>query len=336
MATMQEIANAAGVSKSTASRTLREDPTLSITEATRDKIFSAARAAGYQIRKDRMLSELRTIAVIHKDTHFINQLDNAFYFSLRYGIEKTCLAEKVHCGFYPESFVAQIPLQQLDGVILMGNFEQAQQLALLAPLCKKVPGVFIGKINYLQEDTDWITYDVRRCVEKALDHFCGKGLCQLLYIGGRDVPGTPPEYSKLYQFRSYLSAHPQLRCVDMIEGEHGTESGYRMAKAWFEKHPITAETGPDAIFVSNDPIAFGVLRALNELGIQIPQRVSVISINGDGPGAETAPPLTTVDIHTMDMGVEAVHCLMETMAGERKVPKKVMFSPVLRVRGSSR
>ena len=53
MATLVDIAQAAGVSKATVSRALREDPTLAITEETRERILGAAKALGYRLRKRR-------------------------------------------------------------------------------------------------------------------------------------------------------------------------------------------------------------------------------------------------------------------------------------------
>lgn len=333
MTTLNDIAKEVGVAKSTVSRALRDDPTLSLTESTRKKIFETADRLGYKINKNKSLAFPKTIAIIHKDSHFLNQLDNGYYFSLRYSIEKTCLSEHVECRFYPESFLEQIAVAQLNGAILMGNFAKDRLEKIYAHLQKKVPCVFIGKFNCLQDEIDWITHDTKRCVDLAIAYFCEKKLYRILYVGGRDVAGTPADYNKLFHFKRCLDEHPELTCVDVIEGEHGTESGYRMTLNWFKNHDSSSV---DAIFVSNDPIAFGSLRALNEMGISVPGNISVLGVNGDGPGAETTPPLSTVDIHTMRMGEEAVHCLIDRMNRRHDIPKKVMFSPTLVLRNSTR
>ena len=330
MATLLDIARKAGVTKSTVSRALREDPTLSISEETREKINRAAKELGYKVKKEKMLSGGLTIAVVNKDTHFLNQIDNAYYFSVRYGIEKACLAEGVSCSFIPYSFLKQLP-SHLDGIIIMGNFEKAQVEEIISA-SHDIPLAFIGKINYEPQRMDWITYDVKICVYTAMQHLADMGLKSVLYLGGVDVLGTPEDYQKLFHFKNYLKNNPALTCMDIIEGEHGAESGYCMMKSWLQK----ADTLPQAVFVSNDPIAFGVLRALAEEEIAVPSEISVISINGDGPGESTAPPLTTVDIHTDIMGEEAVHCLLERIRKERKITKKVLFTPALVCRSSTR
>lgn len=330
MATLLDIANAVGVAKSTVSRALREDPTLSIAEETKKKIFSAAQVLGYKVKKEKLLSSRFSIVVVHKDTHFLNQMDNAYYFSVRYGIEKICLAENIQCTFLPISFLRQMP-SQLDGAIVMGNFEKNQMEEIIA-VARGIPLTFIGKINYMPHDMDWVSYDVKSSVDTAMQYLLDTGHQRIMYIGGYDVPGTPEQYHKLSYFRQFLSEHPELSCPGVIEGEHGAGSGYQMMHTWLQSH----STLPQALFVSNDPIAFGVLRALTEHDISVPSEISVISINADGPGAATAPPLTTIDIHTEQMGREAVICLLERLYKQRSITKKVLYTPKLVLRNSVR
>ncbi len=328
MTTMLDIANAVGVAKSTVSRALREDPTLSIGEETRRKIFSVAKEMGYKIKKEKLLSGGQSIVVVHKDTHFLNQLDNSYYFSVRYGIESACLALGLQCSFLPYSFLHNMPLH-IDGVIVMGNFER-EQMEKIERAARHLPMSFIGKINHLPHRIDWITYDVKACVDIALSHLVETKHKSVLYVGGHDVPGTPKEYQKIYHFRQFLESNAALTCMDVLEGEHGAESGYQMMHTWLQGNPAL----PDAVFVSNDPIAFGVLRALAEKDIPIPAQISVIGINGDGPGASCAPPLTTVNIHTAAMGEEAVYCLCDQLSKKRSLIKKISFAPDLNERNS--
>ena len=95
VATLLDIAEKAGVAKSTVSRALREDPTLSITEETKEKIFSVAEELQYKMKQEKKLKRCRNIAIVHKDTHFMNQIDNAFYFSIRSAVEETCYQKNI-------------------------------------------------------------------------------------------------------------------------------------------------------------------------------------------------------------------------------------------------
>lgn len=60
--------------------------------------------------------------------------------------------------------------------------------------------------------------------------------------------------------RSFLLHWVTMHFVDSMVGEHGVESGYQMMRQWLEE----AQVMPDAFFVSNDPIAIGAMKALNE------------------------------------------------------------------------
>ena len=119
VATLLDIAEKAGVAKSTVSRALREDPTLSITEETKEKIFSVAEELQYKMKQEKKLKRCRNIAIVHKDTHFMNQIDNAFYFSIRSAVEETCYQKNIGFTFVPYSFLDSFD-RQIDGALLWG------------------------------------------------------------------------------------------------------------------------------------------------------------------------------------------------------------------------
>ena len=105
MATLLDIATMAGVSKSTVSRALREDPSLDIGDETRKKIFEIAEKLDYKVKKEKLLTERPTFVIIHKDTHFINQINNAYYFTVRTGIEEICYKNNIQFVFMPIGFL---------------------------------------------------------------------------------------------------------------------------------------------------------------------------------------------------------------------------------------
>lgn len=329
MATLLDIAQEAGVAKSTVSRVLRQDPTLSTSDETRAKIFAAAETLGYQIKQEKMLNQTTTnIIVVHKDTHFMNQIDNAFYFSVRSGIEEICYRKKYKFSFTPFQFIHDTE-EKADGMLVVGNFEKAQVDEILR--CIKTPNiVFVGKVNYYPEKMDWITYSIKSCVTQSMDYLRERGQRRIAYLGGFDNPDTPEDFSKYAYFEKYMRDYPEMDFVDSFVGEHGVESGYRMMQQWISQKRAM----PDAFFVSNDPIAIGAMKALNERGIGVPDQVSLIAINGDSSGAFAFPALTSVDVHTYEMGKEAVEVLGERLERKRKLPKKVEFYPVLIERGS--
>lgn len=325
MATLLEIAQAANVSKTTVSRALRCDPTLSITSETRAKILDAAKNLGYTVKEERRIHKNRTIAVIHKDDHFETRWNNSFYFSMRYGIEQVCFENNIRCLFYPIRYMEQVP-KDVDGAVMMGNFSPENQKRIRDFFKKSVPMVFLGRVCFDPDRMDWVTYDVEQGVQLAVERLIQAGRTQILYLGGINLQGPDEHTHKLLYFNHTLQKHPEVACIGVVEGEHGSDSGYELMKTWLDEH---TENRPDGIFVTNDPIAFGALRALAEHGISVPGQISVVALNGDEPGANTIPPLTSVNVYTEEMGKEAVRCLLERWKGLRAVSKKIQYNPTL-------
>lgn len=319
MVTLSDVAQRAGVSKATASRTLNGDPSLAILDTTREKIWKAAGELGYQNKRLRQAENCYQIAIIHKETHYQSRADNSYYFSIRYGIESTCHSERVKFTFLPNTMLHELP-GGLDGAIINGNYGKEQMDAICRALAG-IPSVVVAGMNLAAEVTDTITFDVRESVEIALDHLKEKGCRTLLYVGGWDMKGTRDWQKKLFHYRAYLANSPGLKGLGEIEGDFGSESGYQMMNGWLAAgKPI-----PDAVFASHDPIAVGALRALAEHGVSVPERTRVVGVNGDDIGSLTLPTLTTVNVFTEDMGREAVMTLLDRIRTRRTVPKQVMF-----------
>jgi len=328
MVTLGDVAQKAGVSKATVSRTLNGDPGMVTTEATREKILRAASELGYQ-KRARQSESSYEIAVIHKETHYQSRADNSYYFSIRYGIESLCHSQRVKCTFIPTTMLAELPAG-LDGVIINGNYPQKQ----LEEICRSLgetPAVMISGMNTPPRGVDLVTIDVGKCVNIALDHLRERGCRTLLYVGGKDVyPGCDCG-KRLNAYRAYLAGHPQLKGVGEVEGEYGIESGYKMMSGWLD----AGKPLPDGVFASHDPIAVGALRALSERGVPVPESVRVVGINGDEIGSITAPPLTTVSVFTEAMGAEAVRTLLGRIKDREEPSRQICFQPELILRQSS-
>ncbi len=75
---------------------------------------------------------------------------------------------------------------------------------------------------------------------------------------------------------------------------------------------LAREDYPKALFVASDSIAIGVLRAIHERGLNIPQDISLISVNDIPTARFTFPPLSTVRIHSEMMGSQGVNRCMKS------------------------
>ena len=123
--------------------------------------------------------------------------------------------------------------------------------------------------------------------------------------------------------------HPEW----ILESNHGTdrvERGYSMAKALAAQPSL-----PTAVFCANDPIALGALNGFLECGLQVPDGISVVAHDGSYPTQHSIPPLTMVDVHPYQLGVEAVRMLQQRF--DKVVPKiarQLLLHPTLIKRAS--
>ena len=329
MPTLKDIAQEAGVSVPTVSRCLKKDPNLSIRSETTMRIFSIARKLGYKNMNNE--PKKLNILVIHKDSHFISNIDNGYYYDVRAGIEEETSLDGDACRFIP---ISQLENDKapFDSVIIVGNYSP-EQIGLILDLTAKAQKVFIGKLNFMPEAIDTISYDVHTCVEIAMQRLVRSNIREFVFIDGADKCSIPLYYQKIHNVHEFINRNPSMKLVEFIEcPEFGSAYGYQAMKEYMSKH----EKMPEAVFAANDPLAIGAIKALNECNYAIGSDISVISINGDDSGEWTNPRLTSISFHSRQMGIEAVRVLHHRMENPASIPRFTVFQPELIERDSVR
>ncbi|MFA6844358.1 MAG: LacI family DNA-binding transcriptional regulator [Sphaerochaetaceae bacterium] len=322
MVRIQDIAKAANVSSATVSRCLRKDPSLSLSSETGKRIYEIALSLGYKNLKT--LKKPDEFLVVHKDSHFLDHVDNGYYFSIRSGIEEFIAENGDICRFVPLSRL-EMEDHPYTGVLVVGNYPP-DEVKRIHSLVKNDNIVFVGKLNFFPECFDTVTYDVEACVRLALDALVSHGMKEMLFLDGKDRCQIPANYLKITHVRNYLLAHPCLILRDFIECEgFGSDAGYQAMSEYLLRN----KSVPEAIFTGTDPLAIGVSKALNEHGLQLGSAVHLVSLNGDNSGQWISPPLTTVDFHSKLMGREAARLAKENAKSNERTPKCVYFKPVL-------
>lgn len=321
MATLKEIASKAGVSIATVSRVLNEDPKLNVKEETKKKIYEVAEALEYKSFSKKEVKEdtLRLLAVFsHRER---DELNDPYYLSIKYSIEKKCnkLGIELLKEYRPTNLEEY---SSIDGILAIGNFIW-EELEEIKKLSKNI--VLVDSHNYL-DTYDSIITDLEDISKKIMNFFRSNDYSRIAYIGGRDIDGILDCREKYYlNYGGDLASREH-----MYIGEFTSESGYRLTKRMIEDN-----IDIDGIFVANDSIALGVLRALHESNISIPEKIGLISIN-DIPNAKfTFPPLSTVKIYTEIMGEQGVDLVLNKIKDEREIPLKVVVPNKLNLRGTT-
>lgn len=332
MATIKDIAQAAGVSPATVSRVLNYDPAMSVSDRTRKKIFDIAEQLNY--KKSRKTKPNRTqayrIGLIEWYTEQ-EELDDLYYYSIRLGIEKKAqeLGYEILRVFQNDSLEQ---LKDIDGLIAIGKFSsvQIQQLEQYSNHL-----VFVDS-DTLNAGHSCVTVDFENAVQKVLQHFIASGFEQIGMIAGQERTSDQTSIisdPRLASFQQYLSDKGIFQPDFVKVGSFSSESGYQMMTELINEHK---DKLPSAFFISSDALAIGALRALQEHGIQVPQDVSIISFNDTSIAKYIYPSLSTVTVFTEEMGKQALHILDQSLASEDDViPYMVKLSTKLTIRESS-
>ena len=328
MATIKDIAERVGVSIATVSRVLNYDTTLSVSDATKRKIFQVAEDLSYRKKTERRPTY--RIAIINWYTEE-EELDDLYYMSIRVGAENRSEALKLQFIKLSLDRLSTIQNEEIHGVIAIGKFSPKQ-----AEEIKKITDriVFID-CSPDDDQYDSVISNFEKATVNVLEYFFHKGHKRIGYIGGREIfkdhTSEIPDLREV-TFRSYMQQRQLFNESYVYIDSYSVNSGYALMKKAIKEHK---ENLPTAFFVGNDPLAIGCLKALYEENISVPDQVSIIGVNDISVSKYVFPALSTVKIFTELMGETAVDLLLERMT-ERQIAKKVIISTQLEIRDSSK
>lgn len=330
MATIKDIAKKAGVSIATVSRVLNYDPTLSVADETRKRIFEVAEALSYKKKVVKKEPTTAKIAIVSWYTEK-EELEDLYYLSISLGIQNRCQQENITVVKYFYSNLNElVNIEGIQGIIAVGKFSktQAKQLASITD--------FIVFVDCSPDDEkfDSVVIDFEWATRRVIDYLVKKGHQSIGYIGGRETyrdQNISIVDLREKTFRNYMKELKLYSEGFVYIGHFTVNDGYELMKKAIKEH---GNNLPTAFFAGNDQLAIGCLRALMEENISVPGRVNIIGLNDISVSKYVYPPLTTLKVHTEFMGETAVDLLVERIAG-RKIAKKVFIPTKLIKRKSS-
>lgn len=293
MATLKDIAQAAGVSTGAVSRILNHDPTLSASPETKQRVFDIAKEMDYQKsrNRDKSLFKMGILQWFSAE----QEMADSYYLLVRQGIEDFCQKHSLGVVRAFQSDASSIEqLQGVHGLICIGKFSN-EEIQKFMEICKNI--VFLD-MPVSGEQLTTLTMDFRSAVYDALDYLTALNHKRIAYLGGKEYVGTLELFAdeRKTAFLSYMKEH-RLDSFYVLEDAYSTAAGYQMMLELFEQPKL-----PTAIFAASDAIAFGAMRAVQEKGLSIPEDISIIGFNDTEMSAYTTPPLTTIHAPAYDMG----------------------------------
>lgn len=333
MVTIKEIAQKAGVSPATVSRVLNGDKNISVREETRVKIYEAAEELEYipliqkySSRLNMKQSDLKILVVCSFTSQL--EIEDPYYLAIRYGIDEECKKRglEIH-RIYSSDTIDTALIEKYNGAIAVGSFttEQVNQLA------NQFEHLVFLDSDPDDERFDAVTVNLDAGMKKILRFLSEQNVKDIGYIGGRDNQDASNNIldQREITFINEMNKVGTYQEKWVWMGSFSTDSAYELVKS-----NIDIDDLPKCFVVANDSMAVGVLRAFYELGVSIPDRVSIISFNDIPQAKFTTPALSTLKIYSEQMGVIAVKTLIDRITDERVVPCRVSISTQLVIRDS--
>lgn len=336
--TLKTIADRANVSIASVSRALNKDSiTAPIHDDTRMRILQIAKEMGYhKLNESMQKNEKNRRNKIGLVMHLVKDKYQDPYFSeIMYGIESELMEHGSALEFTYEmqdvlrsDLFANMDKQNL-GVFCVGPLKSSllQELKSQVPLVVSVGGL-------LQPEMDCVTVDFRRAAREAVQYIIHLGHRSIAFIGGGSNVGASLEEEE--RFLGYREAMKQNDLP--VVSEWICEGKFDMAESYEVMMRIlkSAEPGrrPTAVFTASDKMAYGAYKAIQELGLSIPDDISVISFDDIEMSEFVNPRLTTVRVHKEEMGRIAVKLMLERMDNNITVPLNTLLPTELIVRDS--
>jgi len=331
--TSRDIARLAEVSQATVSRALRNSPL--VKPETRERIASIARQLHY--RADRNAAGLRsrrsqTLALLLFEESVVDAQINPFFLSMlghitrataRRGLDLLVSFQQLSDDPYTDYQLSN----RADGLILLGYGDYVVSMPRLRRLVDSGANFVIWGPVIDGMPGQYVCSDNAGGAELATRHLLGLGRRRVAYIGS--WTDHWPEFQQRWigYERALRQAGLEPETTLQVEAQSSEQEGYAAACRLLD-----AGARFDAVFAASDLIAVGVIGALRDRGLRVPDDVGVVGFDDIAAAAHFNPPLTTVQQDTRRAAEMLVENLIRIIAGESI--ESALIEPHLIVRAS--
>jgi LacI family transcriptional regulator len=321
MVTMADVARAAGVSISTVSHVV--NGTRRVSEKAERAVREALEATGYthdRIARSLATGRTRTIGLA------MSAISNQYFAELAHAIDR----EAAHAGYtllladtHDESereLRATMDLvgRRVDGVILAPSAKPAAALELLRK--RAVATVLIDR--FVPVELDQIATENIGPTARLVAHLAELGHERIGMIAGLEGLATSEERIEGYcrgVASSSLSFDPELVARGDSDAEPARAAAHRL---------LRLERPPTAVVVTNNRMTIGVMRALREAGLRVPDDIALVAFDDFEWADLFHPRLTTIAQATTQLGEQAVTMLLSRLANPELLARKVRLEPM--------
>ncbi|MET3443234.1 LacI family transcriptional regulator [Variovorax paradoxus] len=332
MATIKDVALRAGVSVTTVSHVVND--TRHVSAKGRERVEEAIRELGYVPNAMARSLKSNTTSTLGM---LIPNSSNPYFAEIVRIVEDRCFGAGytlVLCNTDDEPRRQSVYLQvlaerRIDGLIVVSTGAGDDDSLVTQLHGLRIPTVLVDR-EIADPACDLVETAHMQGGLLAVRHLLSLGHKRIACIGG--PVGVMPSEQRIEGWRMALAEAGATPNADALlwRGGFTSQGGYEAMHAI-----LRTEQAPSAVFVCNDLMAIGALRAAHESGVHVPDDLSIVGFDDIELSAYTSPPLTTVAQPKERIGALAVDMLLERVGGKRRDARKVVLQPELHVRAST-
>ena len=331
MATIKHVAERAGVSVTTVSHVV--NTTRHVSKAVSDRVDLAIRELGY-------VPSAVARSLKRNSTHTLGMLipnsSNPYFAEIVRAVEDRCFAAGytlILCNTddAPQRqsvYLKVLAERRIDGLIVVSTGDDEALVAQLRGL--QMPAVLLDR-EIDDPGCDLVETAHEEGALLAVRHLLALGHTRIACIAG--PAHVSAGEARVEGWRRALADAGLRPTAPPARGGFTSQGGYEAMHAMLRGESVHRRAS--AVFVCNDLMAIGALRAAHECGVEVPEALSIVGFDDIELAAYTSPPLTTVAQPKARIGALAVDMLLERLRGVRVETRQVMLQPELRVRSST-
>lgn len=333
---LQDVAKKAGVSIATVSRVLNNHP---VSEKAKKIVEETIAELDYRpnlTARGLIKGQSFRIGVV------VSNMENPYYSTIMNSMEIRLREEGYLCNFSssPSRGKEEVEILRkfldsgVDGIIIVDVDPKGENSGLYNTLNKQIPVVLING-NPDRKDSNLILVDQANGMEKVMDYLFELGHKKISFIRGSSTGFAFTGKEQIYRDKMNQKGNKvednsiiliddpdHFDCIDITANE-------------VEKILVSPDR-PTAIFACNELMGLGVIKAANNLGVNVPDDLSVIAHDNTVFSQISHPQMTSVDINPERLGIESSEMMLQLLKSKNPIPRRLILYPELVVRDSTK
>lgn len=312
MATIRDVAAQAGVNPSTVSRVFSGKAKIS--KHTQQRVLAAATALDFHphaIARSLSVRRTNTVAIVvphifpgyFEDCFFPQVMRGLLEVAHSNGFRILVSGSRSHEDHTSQTFEI-LGSRQVDGIVVLSNRLDVDTVGALRQ--QPTPFVLVGRPPANYPNVSWVDADNEHYTQEAIAYLIRLGHRRIAFVGGDPDVAVTAE-----RVNGYVTA---LERANLPRRQEWIDFGYFVEDGGYQavqRMSVLGAEAPTAYYAANDLMAIGVMRALRERGLCVPEQVSVIGTNNSPESAHVYPALTTLHVPYARMAAQALEILIQ-------------------------